>query len=121
MNCEDFNDRLPEYLDETLSAAEQAAAREHVQDCAACRQALARHTAYAKSIRRAFDRETQRLSLSAEVRQNILSEQALNQNNSIHPRMSTDEYGLNTAECRAKLLLPLLRGRWERFASIFSN
>lgn len=72
MNCEKFNDQLPEFLDETLSAAEQAAAREHVQNCVACRQALAREEALAKSIRLSFDLETQNLSLSAETRQSIL-------------------------------------------------
>lgn len=72
MNCEQFNDRLPEYLDETLSAAEQFAAREHIQNCPACRQALASEEAFAKSIRLSFERETQRLSLGAEARQNIL-------------------------------------------------
>ncbi|MDB6017973.1 MAG: hypothetical protein JWR19_2462 [Pedosphaera sp.] len=73
MNCENFNDRLPEYLDETLSTTEQAAAREHVQKCGACQQAVARQEALAKSIRLSFNRETQGLSLSAETRQNILN------------------------------------------------
>ncbi|HZV33066.1 MAG TPA: zf-HC2 domain-containing protein [Verrucomicrobiae bacterium] len=72
MNCEQFKDRLPEYLDETLSAAEQTAANDHVQNCVACRQALAREQALAKSFQLSFDRETQRLSLGAEARQNIL-------------------------------------------------
>src|SRR5260370_37117322 len=73
MNCENFNEWLPEYLDETLSTAEQAAAREHVQKCGACQQAVARQEAFAKSIRLSFNRETQGLSLSAETRQSILS------------------------------------------------
>ena len=73
MNCEGFNDRLPEYLEDTLSSAEQAAAREHVKKCGACRQALAQKEAFAKSIRLAFNRETQRLSLRPETRLNILN------------------------------------------------
>ena len=73
MNCEDFNYRLPEYLEDTLSSAEQAAAAEHVQKCGACRQTLMQQEAFAKSIRLAFDRETQRLSLRPETRLNILN------------------------------------------------
>ncbi len=75
MNCENFNDWLPEYLDETLSAAEQAAAREHVQKCGACQRALAQQEAFAKSIRLSFNHETQRLYLRPETRRNILNAQ----------------------------------------------
>jgi len=73
MNCENFNDRLPEYLDEALSAAEKADASEHVQKCGDCRRALARHEAFAKSLRLSFNRETQGLSLRPETRRNIFS------------------------------------------------
>ena len=73
MNCENFNDRLPEYLEDTLSTAEQAAAREHVQKCGACQQALAQQEALEKSIRLSFHRETQRLSLHPETKRNILN------------------------------------------------
>jgi hypothetical protein len=73
MNCDSFNDRLPEYMDGALSAAEQAVASEHVQKCGDCRQALARQDAFAKSVRLSFDRETQGLSLRPETRQNILN------------------------------------------------
>jgi hypothetical protein len=73
MNCETFNDRLPEYLEDTLSAAEQAAAREHLGKCAGCQQALAQQEALAKSIRLSFQLETQRLSLHPTTKQNILN------------------------------------------------
>ena len=73
MNCESFNDRLPEYLDGALPAAEQADAAEHVQKCGDCRRALARQEAFAKSIRLSFDRETKGLSLRPETRRNILN------------------------------------------------
>jgi hypothetical protein len=73
MNCENFNDRLPEYLEDTLSTAEQAAAREHVQNCGPCQQSMAQQEALANSIRLSFNRETQRLSLRPETKQNILS------------------------------------------------
>jgi hypothetical protein len=73
MNCQTFNDWLPEYLEDTLSTADQAAAREHVQKCGACQMALARQEALAKSLRLAFQRETQRLSLSPETKRNVLN------------------------------------------------
>lgn len=71
MNCEDFNDRLPEYLDKTLSTAEQADAREHVQKCGLCRQAVERRDAFAKFMQRSFQREVQGLTLSAKARESI--------------------------------------------------
>src|SRR5580704_16655018 len=73
MNCENFNDRLPEYLEDTLSTSDRGAAREHVQKCVACQQALAQQEALAKSIRLSFHRETQRLSLRPETKRNILN------------------------------------------------
>lgn len=73
MNCEDFNDRLLEYLEDSLSTADQAAAREHVQKCGACQKALAHQEALAKSIRLSFHRETQRLSLRPETKRNVLN------------------------------------------------
>jgi hypothetical protein len=73
MNCETFNDQLPEYLEDTLSTPEQGAAREHVQKCGACQQALAQQEALAKFIRLSFNRETQRLYLRPETRRNILN------------------------------------------------
>jgi anti-sigma factor RsiW len=62
-----------EYLDETLPAAEQSAARDHIQTCHECQRSLACQQAFAKSIHGSFDREVQGLSLSPETRQNILS------------------------------------------------
>ena len=73
MNCEQFNDQLPEYLDKTLPAAALATARDHVQQCNACRQTLARQEALAKSIRLSLHQETKGLSLRPEARRNILN------------------------------------------------
>jgi hypothetical protein len=73
MNCQDFNDRLFDYLDDTLSPAEEVAAREHAQQCGSCCRALEQQQAFAKSIRFSFDRETQRLSLRLDTRRDILS------------------------------------------------
>jgi hypothetical protein len=73
MKCEIFNDRLPEYLDESLPQPEQVAAREHVRTCGTCQRALALEVALAKFIRISFDREVQGLSLAPETRKRILA------------------------------------------------
>ncbi|HEY3912884.1 MAG TPA: zf-HC2 domain-containing protein [Verrucomicrobiae bacterium] len=72
MNCQTFIKQFPEHLDETLPAAESAEAREHVVGCEECRRAMARHTAFAKSIRLSLEREVEGLWLAAETRRNIL-------------------------------------------------
>jgi Putative zinc-finger len=73
MNCKQFNDQLPDYLDKTLPAAVLATARDHVHKCDACQRTLARQEALAKSIRRSLHHETERLSLRPETRRNILN------------------------------------------------
>jgi len=72
MNCNSFKVVLHEYLDETLHADVQAAAREHVQQCSDCRRAVLREETFAKSIRHSLDRATAELSLRPEMRRNIL-------------------------------------------------
>jgi len=72
MNCETFHDLLREYLDETLEAQVQAAAREHVRQCDACRQALLREQTLAKSMEQTFARATTGLSVRPGMRQDVL-------------------------------------------------
>jgi anti-sigma factor RsiW len=73
MNCEKFNEQMLEYLDETLPAAEQSAARDHIQTCHECQRSLARQQAFAKSIQGSFVMDTQGLALRPETKRNILS------------------------------------------------
>ena len=72
MNCETFHDLLHEYLDERLDAEDQAAAREHLRQCDACRRAFRREQALAKSMRQFLDRATAGLSVRLGLRQNVL-------------------------------------------------
>jgi Putative zinc-finger len=72
MNCENFNDQMPEYLDGSLTTAQQASARQHVEKCLDCQRALARQEAFAKSIRLSLNRETEGLSLRPDTRRNIV-------------------------------------------------
>ena len=72
MNCQDFRDRLHEYLDETMADDLHGAAREHLRQCDDCRRALLREEAFAKSIRRSLERATSGFSLRSETQRNIL-------------------------------------------------
>ena len=72
MNCGTFHDLLHEYLDERLDAEDQAAAREHLRQCDACRRAFLREQALAKSMRQFLDRATAGLSVRPGLRQNVL-------------------------------------------------
>jgi len=72
MNCNNFKAVLHEYLDETLHAEVQAAAREHLQQCGDCRRAVMREETFANSIRHSLDRATAGLSLRPEMRRNVL-------------------------------------------------
>lgn len=51
MNCEQLHQRLDEYLDGLIEAAETAAIDAHVQDCDACRATLARERALREALR----------------------------------------------------------------------
>ncbi len=71
MNCEDFRNRLYEYLDETLSAEVEAEARKHIEHCSACRYALQREEAATGLLRLSFDRATTHLALRPQLVRDI--------------------------------------------------
>lgn len=72
MNCDTFLDLLHEYLDETLDADVASSARQHLQQCAVCRQALQREQILAKNLRLSMERATAGVSLRLQLRQNVL-------------------------------------------------
>jgi hypothetical protein len=72
MNCDEFNDRLLEFLDESLDAGVQDSAREHLRECGDCRRAVQREQATAESIRHSLERAAANISLRPEARRNIL-------------------------------------------------
>jgi predicted anti-sigma-YlaC factor YlaD len=72
MNCQEFNERLYEYLDEALPTNVQAAAREHLQLCEDCRRALEREKVMAQSIESSLNLATARLSVGPELRRRII-------------------------------------------------
>jgi predicted anti-sigma-YlaC factor YlaD len=72
MNCQEFNERLYEYLDGTLPTDVEAAAREHLQLCEDCRHALSREKVMARSIESSLNLATARLSMGPELRRRII-------------------------------------------------
>src|SRR5258706_5754539 len=72
MNCQDFNHRLHEYLDEALSRDDRAAARERLRHCGHCRRALLREKTVAQSVRHSLERATAGLSIRTEVKRRVL-------------------------------------------------
>ena len=72
MNCKDFNESLPEYLDGALGAEVQAAARTHLEQCPDCRRMLRRQEMVEGSIRRALDRATASLSVRPGMQRDVL-------------------------------------------------
>lgn len=72
MKCQEFNERLYDYLDEALPGDVQARAREHLSECRDCRRALQREQAVAHSIQQSLGHATARLFISPEGRRRIL-------------------------------------------------
>jgi len=72
MNCQEFSDRLYDYVDGTLRGDALASVREHLHYCGDCRRALLREQAIAQSISHALDRVTSSLSIHPEMLRNVL-------------------------------------------------
>ena len=111
MNCNNFKAVLHEYLDETLHAEAQAAAREHLQQCGDCRRAVMREETFANSIRHSLDRATAGLSLRPEMRRNILKASESNSarpNTWLHTSQNFIWTAMRPARASAALLCLLL-------------
>lgn len=72
MNCHAFSDLLYEYLDGTLDAEVQAAARQHLQHCDACRHALLREQAFSNLMRQSLSQAAAGLSVRPGTRHRVL-------------------------------------------------
>ena len=72
MNCRRFQHRIEDYLDGTLSSRKQAAAEQHLEGCAACRQAARRRQQLGRRLEQEFRRCTESLTLPPQVRQRVL-------------------------------------------------
>jgi predicted anti-sigma-YlaC factor YlaD len=72
MNCQEFQDRLYDYVDDTLGSDVQARVREHLRSCGDCRRALLCERAVAQSISHSLNRATGNLSARPEMLRNVL-------------------------------------------------
>src|SRR5215469_12589372 len=73
MNCENFQARLDEYVEETLSAGERARAEAHLAGCFTCRQAVQQEQKVAQALSRQLRQNSEALTLRQDIRRNILA------------------------------------------------
>ena len=72
MNCKTFHGLLYDYLDEAMDAEVEAAARQRLELCDACRNAFLREQAISNSMRKSLNEATACLSVRPGMRQNVL-------------------------------------------------
>jgi predicted anti-sigma-YlaC factor YlaD len=73
MNCENFQDRLYEYVEGTFSSGECAKAEEHLAGCAACRRAAEKEQKLSQSLSNQLQQSSEALTLRPDIRRNILA------------------------------------------------
>jgi len=73
MNCEHLRESLYEYLDDSLSPSEKAAAQRHLAECASCREAVRREQQLAHSLSSRFELAVQPLSLDPAAQRSMVA------------------------------------------------
>ena len=73
MNCENFQDKLYEYVEGTLYTGEHDKAEEHLAVCVACRQAVQQEQKLAQRLSNQLQQSTEVLTLRPDIRRNILA------------------------------------------------
>jgi anti-sigma factor RsiW len=73
MNCSDFQNQLHEYVERSLSADGQAAAKAHLAGCGACMQAVRQEQQVVQFLSAHLRQETKALALSPDIRNRILA------------------------------------------------
>lgn len=71
MNCEQFQENLYDYLDDSLSPPEKAAAQSHLAECPGCREAVEREKKLVLSLGRKFEQRVELVSLDAHTKRSI--------------------------------------------------
>lgn len=71
MNCGQFQDEIYDYLDDTLSPSEKAAAEEHLLQCGACQQAMQRELLLARTLSTRLTQAVESVNLDANARRGI--------------------------------------------------
>ena len=73
MNCERFQKNLFEYLDESLSPSDMAAARSHLGGCSVCRKVLQRELERAEAISGRLEQMVKRVTLEPHVQRAMVA------------------------------------------------
>jgi anti-sigma factor RsiW len=71
MNCKKAHENLYEYLDGALSTSETAALRQHLKECAACRQMVQHEMDFARLTSSGLDRAVDEVRLKPHARRRI--------------------------------------------------
>ena len=72
MKCEDAQENLYEYLDGSLSPSETASLRQHLEECATCRQVVQREMDFARSTSSRLERAVDEVRLEPHARRRIV-------------------------------------------------
>lgn len=73
MTCSEFNEQLPDYVDDTIDAAGRAEAERHLAGCRECQLALRHSRALGGALQAALERETAHLRLARRTQEAVLS------------------------------------------------
>jgi anti-sigma factor RsiW len=71
MNCAHFQENLYEYLDDTLSPSEKAAAEEHLRGCRDCHEAVEKELRLAQALTTRLEQAVEPVALDAACRRKI--------------------------------------------------
>jgi predicted anti-sigma-YlaC factor YlaD len=73
MNCRQFQDKLFEYVEGSLSAGELAAAQKHLAGCSACRKPVQEEQRRSQALSAHLRQSSESLALRPEIVRNILA------------------------------------------------
>ena len=71
MNCEHLRENLYEYLDDSLSTPEKAAAQQHLSGCPVCREAVRRESQLARSLSGRLEQAVEMVALDPVARRGM--------------------------------------------------
>jgi anti-sigma factor RsiW len=71
MNCEHMQENLYDYLDDSLSPSEKAAAEKHLAGCAACAELVRREAQFAHSLSGGLEQAVANVALDAVAQRNM--------------------------------------------------
>jgi anti-sigma factor RsiW len=110
MNCGHFQERLYDYLDDTLSPPEKAAADDHLLGCRVCRQAIQSELMLARTISNRLKQAVEPVALDANARRAMA--RAVERSFAQSHQQASVFFWLRLAMPFAALALILMSGIW---------